>query len=72
MTYFILFFGILLTFIAALIKHNKTYIPKTETCPGDIKDAEANKRTMKTFFILGPVLLVIGIVLLILGIGIAI
>ena len=71
MPYFILLFGVLFTFIATLIKVNKTYIPKSETCPTDVKDAETNKRTMKTFFILGPAFILVSIILFILGIGVA-
>ncbi len=68
MGYFVLIFGFLFTFIATIIKVNKTYIPKTD-CSTDIKDAKSNLIHMRTFFILGPSLIVISIILIILGVG---
>lgn len=69
MIVFTFLFGFLLSFIAIKIKSNKTYIPKDENCPTDVKDAKGNKMWMKIFSILGPVLIVTGIILLACGVG---
>ena len=64
MIVFTFLFGVLFSFIAIKIKSNKTYIPKDENCPTDVKDAKTNKMWMRIFSILGPVLLITGVVLL--------
>jgi cytochrome b subunit of formate dehydrogenase len=69
MIVFTFLFGFLLSFIANKIKSNKTYIPKDENCPTDVKDAKGNKMWMRIFSVLGPLLIVTGIVLLACGIG---
>lgn len=69
MIVFAFLFGFLFSFIAFKIKSNKTYIPKDESCPADVKDAKTNKMWMKIFSILGPVLIVTGFVLLACGVG---
>ena len=69
MILFTFLFGVLFSFIAIKIKSNKTYIPKDENCPTDVKDAKGNKMWMRIFSILGPLLIVTGIVLLACGIG---
>lgn len=69
MVVFAFLFGVLFSFIAIKIKSNKTYIPKDESCPTDVKDAKGNKMWMRIFSILGPLLIVTGIVLLAFGIG---
>lgn len=71
MIVFTFLFGFLLSFIAIKIKSNKTYIPKDENCPTDVKDAKTNKMWMRIFSILGPVLLITGVVLLACGVGTA-
>lgn len=71
MTFLILFFGVLLSFISILIRNNKTYEPKDPNCPTDVKDAESNKIHMKVFSILGPSLVIISIILMCFGIGTA-
>lgn len=68
---FAFLFGVLFSFIAIKIKSNKTYIPKDENCPTDVKDAKGNKMWMRIFSILGPVLLITGVVLLACGVGTA-
>lgn len=68
---FAFLFGVLFSFIAIKIKSNKTYIPKDENCPTDVKDAKTNKMWMRIFSILGPVLLITGVVLLACGVGTA-
>ena len=69
MILFAFLFGVLFSFIAIKIKSNKTYIPKDENCPTDVKDAKGNKMWMRIFSVLGPLLIVTGIVLLACGIG---
>ena len=71
MIVFAFLFGVLFSFIAIKIKSNKTYIPKDENCPTDVKDAKTNKMWMRIFSILGPVLLITGVVLLACGVGTA-